>query len=144
MGGKRDEGKKKKNPAMNADKYKEEYAQQAKSLMAVGMPQKDLAAFFEVREETITRWKERHEPFRNAIKKGAIGGRMSVTKALFELAQSGNVAAQIFWLCNRAKDEWQQTQKIEQNVTDRKILEVVIKNPDGTKTLAGRIFPHTK
>src|SRR5215471_10760663 len=55
----------------------------------------EIAAFFGISSRTIVR-RCRTEKFRDIIKQGRAKGRVSVRRALFKLANAGNVAAAIF------------------------------------------------
>jgi hypothetical protein len=55
----------------------------------------EIAAFFGVSTRTIER-RCRAQSFRDAIDQGRAKGRVSVRRALFKLANAGNVAAAIF------------------------------------------------
>ena len=67
-----------------------------------------------------------------AIKMGAAKGIKQVTNALFEAAMKGNVVASIFYLKNRAHEQWRDrkemgvedlTKKQAVELTDEQILE---------------------
>jgi hypothetical protein len=55
----------------------------------------EIAAFFGISTRTIVR-RCRTEKFRDIIEQGRAKGRVSVRRALFKLANAGNVAAAIF------------------------------------------------
>ena len=55
----------------------------------------EIAAFFGISSRTIVR-RCRTEKFRDIIEQGRAKGRVSVRRALFKLANAGNVAAAIF------------------------------------------------
>ena len=61
-----------------------------------------------------------------AINRGRAAGIKMVTNALFESAMAGNVAAQIFFLKNRAPEEWRDKVDIavEENVPKPLVIEV--------------------
>jgi hypothetical protein len=48
----------------------------------------------------------------------AIKSNSKVEMALYSKALSGNVLAQIFWLCNRKPNEWRNVQHVEQKIQE--------------------------
>lgn len=100
----------------------------------LGMTQNDIAFLLDVHPTTLTRNKTK-EDFANAIKRGQQQSEISVTKALFDSARSGNVTAQIFWLCNRAKDKWKNVHKIEHSGDEEHPVKIVLQ---GVKKIPGK------
>ncbi|EMN6132510.1 terminase [Salmonella enterica] len=128
--------------------YKPEYAEQARKLCLLGHTDAELAAFFEVSEQTINAWKHAHPDFLESIKKGKQVADGNVADRLYQRAM-GYVApdidirvienqivetplekhyppdttAAIFWLKNRQKDKWRDKQVVEHfgevSITDR-------------------------
>lgn len=91
----------------------------------LGLSNQDIALLLKVSVDTLDRKKGKDDTFAEAIKRGQAKAKGSVTKALFDSARGGNITAQIFWLCNRASDEWQNVQKIENEHKGRIKLEIV-------------------
>lgn len=77
--------------------------------------------------EMIIRWQEQDAQFRIACELAERVRRKVVADSLYEKAANGHVLAQIFWLCNRARSEWQHVQKveIEKNTQTTKVLRLV-------------------
>ena len=65
----------------------------------VGLPRKTFTGIIKYNDLTAT------------IKKGIADSK--VEASLYSQALAGNVTAQIFWLCNRVKDRWQNVNKVE-------------------------------
>ena len=61
------------------------------------------------------RWKENAE-IEEAIKKGEALGVEKISNALMTSARDGNVTAQIFYLKNRAPDQWADRQEVNHNL----------------------------
>jgi hypothetical protein len=112
-------------------KYKEEYAQQAAKLCALGATDAQIADFFEVAISTVSLWKVQYPEFSEAIKVPKAEADERVEQSLYrramgyehdevdirvvggELVQTPirkyyppDTAAAIFWLKNRKKEEW--------------------------------------
>nr|DAY51575.1 MAG TPA: terminase small subunit [Caudoviricetes sp.] len=62
---------------------------------------------------TLYEWKKKYTEFSEALKKGKEVIDYQVENALLNSALDGNVAAIIFWLCNRKPDTWKNKQNIE-------------------------------
>lgn len=112
-------------------KYKPEYAEQAKKLCMLGHTDKELAAFFEVSEQTLNAWKQAYPEFLESLKCGKDLVDAEVAAKLFHRATgyehpeddirvvNGQIVitptikhyppdttAAIFWLKNRQRDKW--------------------------------------
>jgi hypothetical protein len=66
--------------------YRDEFAKQAYKLALVGMTDHQLADFFEVDERTINRWKLKHAPFRQSLKRGKDEADAMVAQSLYRRA----------------------------------------------------------
>ena len=112
--------------------YRPEYDEQAYKLSLLGMTDKMMADFFEVAESTIYLWKQKHESFSEALKKGKAIGDDEVAQTLYKRAFGyeyteikevdsqkdgtrheevtkhipGDTTAMIFWLKNRQPKLW--------------------------------------
>jgi hypothetical protein len=75
-------------------KYKPEYPQQAYKLCLLGATDKDLAAFFEVNEDSIHEWKKVYPEFSESIREGKKIADMEVVSALFNSAKDRIVIEQ--------------------------------------------------
>jgi hypothetical protein len=62
---------------------------------------------------TLIEKKKENVELVEAINRGKAQGIETITNALFETAQAGNVAAQIFYLKNRDKDGWKDRQELD-------------------------------
>jgi hypothetical protein len=82
-------------------------------LASRGLTEAQIGRFFSVSLSTISRRKRDSDNFGEAIKKGRAKGLREVTNALFNSAVEGNVTAQIFYLANRDRENWQHVSRIE-------------------------------
>lgn len=124
-------------------KYKPEYADQAYKLCLLGATDKDMASFFEVNEDTINEWKNKHTDFSESIKRGKQIADATVAEKLYHRAigyshpeiitasHQGQITdtmevikhyapdptAAIFWLKNRQPQKWRDKQDIEHSGT---------------------------
>ena len=121
--------------------YRQEYAEQARKLCLLGFTDKQLAAFFDVNESTITRWKQKYPEFRTSIKSGKVVADAQVVESLFKRAMGMEVTevevrgndenkikrvikkyippdttAQIFWLKNRQPELWREKSTVANEV----------------------------
>lgn len=122
--------------------YREEYAEKAYKLCLLGAKDAELADFFEVAESTISKWKNEHSEFSEALKKGKAEADANVANSLYRRALgyeheeddiravNGEIVitptikhyppdttAAIFWLKNRQKANWRDKHEVEQNTT---------------------------
>lgn len=125
--------------------YRPEFDEQAAKLCALGATDSDLANFFGVTPRTINNWKARHEGFFQSIKIAKDAADDRVERSLYQRAVGyeadavkifmpagadkpvyaeyreniqPDVAAAIFWLKNRRKDQWRDTSRQEQTGPD--------------------------
>lgn len=120
--------------------YKEDYDKKAFLYCKKGATDKDLAEFFEVTEQTINNWKEKHCTFFESIKKGrdffdtgmvenallnrALGMKLTETRisgggsddeapSAVEVTKDipPDTGAAIFWLKNRNPARWRDKQE---------------------------------
>ncbi|MCW3108476.1 MAG: hypothetical protein JWQ09_2982 [Segetibacter sp.] len=79
-----------KNTKSNAggapSKYKAIYAEQAYKLCLLGFTDKQLAAFFEVSEDTIYEWRKVHKQFADKVKAGKTMADAEVVAAMYKRA----------------------------------------------------------
>lgn len=86
----------KKTPRL-PNKYKPQFVDEGLRLASVGLPQRDMAAFWGVSEDSVTRWKTIIPEFADALKKGEANRKVSLLKAMYENAVTHrNAAVQIF------------------------------------------------
>jgi len=75
-----------------------------------------------ISRNTIWEWRKKLKRFDNKVNSIIDSRTQSVEDALFSSAVKGNVAAQIFWLKNRAKDRWKD--KFEYDIPEDTIIKV--------------------
>lgn len=113
--------------------YDDGYAKQVKKLCELGATDQEIADFFDVDVRTIYRWKHDHDEFCQAMAMGKSVADERVERSLYQRAigyeqddvkifmpanapapvyapyrakVAPDVAAAIFWLKNRRRDEW--------------------------------------
>lgn len=126
-----------KNKVGRPSSYRKEYAEQARKLCLLGYTDVELAAFFDVAESTINKWKNDHPDFSESLKKGKAVADGEVAAKLFHRATGyehpeddiravdGSIVitptikhyppdttAAIFWLKNRQGKKWRDKQDI--------------------------------
>ncbi|MFA0813350.1 hypothetical protein [Microbulbifer epialgicus] len=112
--------------------YRQEFAEQAEKLCKLGLTDKELGEFFEVTEQTINNWKNKHPEFFESIKRGKTLADANVAESLYRRAcgysheavkimqHNGNPIVQEYtehypsdttaclaWLHNRQREKWQ-------------------------------------
>ena len=65
---------------------------------------------------TLWRWRQKYSIIDEIIKICLHGRNMVVEDSLYNQAIKGNIAAIVFYLCNRAKEDWVNVQKVEGNI----------------------------
>jgi len=139
-----------KNKGGRPSCYKKEYTEQAYNYCLLGATDKDLAAFFNVSEQTINSWKEKQPEFLESLKRGKEIADSIVAQKLYHRAigyehpeiitasYQGQITdtmtvtkhyapdptAAIFWLKNRQPDKWRDKQEIDLGNKDGKPFEV--------------------
>lgn len=79
------------------NKFKPGYVEEAMRLITIGLPQKEMAWFWGISEDSVSRWKKTIPEFADAIKKGEANRKISLLKAMYDNAiHSRNPALQIF------------------------------------------------
>jgi len=81
---------------------------------------------------SIWRWRRDDKDFDDKVTAVLNSRTQVVEDALYLNAAGGNVAAQIFWLKNRAKDRWKDKQElgVDANLTSDKLLVIVREGED--------------
>ena len=82
-------------------------------LASRGLTQEQICLSLGISVQTMITRKKADVELMEAINRGRAQGVKEITNALFESATSGNVAAQIFYLKNRAPDTWRDKVDIE-------------------------------
>ena len=80
-----------------------------------GLSEKQIALLLDVSESTITREKHRNDRFARSIKKGRVKAINAVSSKIFDNAMSGKETSAIFFLKNRAPEQW--SDRIEPSTT---------------------------
>lgn len=131
--------------------YSPHFAPQAEKLCKLGATDKDLADFFDVAESTVNAWKLAHSEFSESIKAGKQMADANVADRLYQRAMGfehdseeikvvdggiervpvrkiypPDTTAAIFWLKNRQKDKWRDTQRNEITGADGKELNYTV------------------
>lgn len=86
------------------------------ALGSQGLTSGQIARCLGVSWSTIDRRRKENADIEEAIKKGAALGVEKISNALMTSAQDGNVTAQIFYLKNRAPDQWADRQEMNHNL----------------------------
>lgn len=127
-----------KKPTGRPSKYKPEFAKQAYKLCLLGADDKRIADFFGVGDATISRWKNEHDAFREALKEGKEEADSVIASSLYHRAKGyshqsvkifndqgkplevpyiehypPDTTAAIFWLKNRQPRYWRDKQELE-------------------------------
>jgi len=92
-------------------KFKAQHVIEAEGLAQAGLPQKYMAQFWGISEDSITRWKDEHPEFAEALKKGEAAKNIKLLQAMFTNAtEKMNPALQIFlaknWLGMKDQTEF--------------------------------------
>ena len=93
----------------------EKFCAKAESLAAQGLTKQQIALSLGIGVSTLCDKQNKHPEFLEAIKRGQAKGIATIANALFQTAKGGHVTAQIFYLKNRAPDEWKD--RVENQVT---------------------------
>lgn len=144
-----------KNPGGRPTAYRAEYAEKVFKLALLGAKDAQLADFFDVSEQTINTWKEKHPKFLEALKAGKDQADAAVADSLYHRALGythpeekifctngvitrtetlkhypPDTTAAIFWLKNRQKLNWRDRQEHEHTGKDGGPVKVVVEKPD--------------
>lgn len=99
--------------------YRKEMDEEAYKLcLLFGATDAQLAANFDVIEETIIEWRKRYPSFSESIKRGKTVADAEVAESLYKQATAGGkVDACSLWLRNRQPKHWRDKQDIEMTVS---------------------------
>jgi DNA-binding XRE family transcriptional regulator len=126
-----------KNPEGRPTKFKPEFVKQAYEMALLGITDAQMAAIFDVTEQTLNNWKKEIPEFFESLKEGKHGADAKVAQSLYKRATgyehkavkiSSNpngdehvtefterfppdTTAAIFWLKNRQPDMWRDVQR---------------------------------
>jgi transcriptional regulator with XRE-family HTH domain len=112
---------KKKKPGRPPFKIDNALLKKTKGLAARGLTQQQIADSLGIEITTLHKYKNLNTDFNKAIREGKALGIAEVANSLFNTATGGNVAAQIFYMKNRAG--WADKQEVDMAVTKVKTLE---------------------
>ena len=116
---------------------------QGEKFAGQGLTQEQIGHCLGISHETFHKQKRNSSEFVEAIKRGQSKVISLVSNALFENAMSGNVVSQIFWLKNRAPDQWADTIQnkftIESinKLSDTQLLDEIRKDQDISSQVSG-------
>ena len=137
--------------------YRDEYAEQAAKLCALGATDFELANFFQVHTATIYRWKNLYPAFCEAVIAGKENADARVERSLYNRAVGysfesekvfqfqGDIiradtvehvppdpSAALNWLKNRQPDKWRDKQEVDQTVKGELVhrIERIIVRPN--------------
>jgi hypothetical protein len=102
-------------------KFNAQKVVEAEALAQAGLPQKQMAAFWGISEDSITRWKDEHPEFADALKKGEAAKNIKLLQAMFTNAiEKMNPAIQIFlaknWLGMKDQTEFIPSQEFPMRI----------------------------
>ncbi len=131
--------------------YRAEYAEQAFKLCLLGATDAEMADFFDVSEQTINAWKEKHPKFLESLKRGKYRADTEVANSLYHRAlgfdhdavkifcdKDGviteapyveryppDTTAAIFWLKNRQSARWRDRKDVDVTSKGLSLAELV-------------------
>jgi len=142
--------------------YRAAFADQAYKFTLLGATDKLLGEFFEVSEQTINTWKQKHPKFLESIKRGKAVADATVAASLYHRANGyshkavkimqhegasyeheytehypPDTTAAIFFLKNRRPDLWRDRQQLEHTGRDGGTIKVEAMNAAELRVLAG-------
>ena len=85
-----------KATAKKLGKYRPRFAEMAKKLAALGLPQADMAALFGVHERTFKAWIRKNKALATALKEGESVKKTGLLKSMMQSVKNGSFAVQIF------------------------------------------------
>ena len=116
---------------------------QVEKFAGQGLTQEQIGHCLGISHETFHKQKRNSSDFVEAIKRGQSKAISLVSNSLFQNAISGNVVSQIFWLKNRAPDQWADTIQnkftIESinKLSDTQLLDEIRKDQDISSQVSG-------
>lgn len=145
-------------------KFKPEMIEQARKLATLGATDRETAAFFDVNEATLHRWKHEHAEFCEALKVGKEQSDARVEQSLYRKAIGytfdsekvfqfqgaivrtpvtehvpPDTTACIFWLKNRRPEEWRDKVDHEHAGKDGGAIELTFNDRDRAKAMAALV-----
>ncbi len=114
-------------------KITDEILADVEQMAAQGLTQQQIADSLGWHIDTLCVKKKAYTEFSEAIKKGKASGLKTITNNLFEQSGNGNVAATIFYLKNRDRDNWQDRVEVKTDQTINDISGRIKKRMDTVK-----------
>jgi predicted transcriptional regulator len=102
----------------------DEVLEETKTLAGQGLTKAQIATCLGITYTTLKNKQNSNVSFLAAIKEGQAQGIQKVTNHLFEQSSKGNVTASIFYLKNRAPDEWHDRKELSIEDKTTKLLEL--------------------
>ena len=102
----------------------EEVLEKTKRLASQGLTKQQIATCLGISISTLKNKQNSNVTFLAAIKEGQAEGIEQVTNHLFEQSKKGNVTASIFYLKNRAPDEWHDRKELALEDKTTKLLQL--------------------
>ena len=99
-----------------------EVLEKTKKLAGQGLTKEQIARCLGIGRTKLFNMQKDDADFMNAIKEGQAAGIEEISNALFDNAKDGNTTAQIFYLKNRAPDEWKDRREVATEDLDKKKL----------------------
>lgn len=103
--------------------FQEKFIEEGRRLMRLGLSQKKMAYFWAVSEDSITRWKEEHPDFAEALKKGEADRDIELLDAMRDLAMRKKSPAMLIFL---AKNWLGMKDVVDQQLSTDKPLRIEI------------------
>jgi len=108
----------KRKPTVVTKPFVEIDLEKLEQLASRGLTFAQITSSLGIGESTFYAKKAKNKEIQDAVKRGRDKGVAEVSNALFKSALKGNVTAQIFFLCNKDKENWQNVNKIEHSGAD--------------------------
>ena len=116
------EGKEKGKPGRKKIVFTEEDYDNITRWAGLGLSEQQIADNLGVSLSSIARNKRHNDKFDTALKKGKSKSIEVITNALFEKAKNKDTTSMIFWLKNRAPNEWNDNVQVNHKIDIKKML----------------------
>lgn len=100
-----------------------------------GESMQDIAEYMGISVRTLYSWIKQSDKLNAALSVDLEVANYKIESALYQTAISGNVNAQITWLCNRRPDKWKRNPKPEIEIQSPGVSGVVIASAEDLKRL---------
>lgn len=106
--------KKKKKVGIKPFEFTDEILSEIEEMAGKGLTQEQIAYNIGMHPTTLSEKKYKVEKLEEAIKRGKASAIRKMSNSLFDKGTEGkDTTAMIFWLCNRAKDQWKNVNKVD-------------------------------